>query len=101
MKATFRTSLLIAIALFVSTPLFAQKTPDQYIQDLNSDDPAVQMEACRALGVAQEKKAVGSLTQLMESSPDKHVAASAAAALGAIGDKSAAPAVIRTGQPER
>jgi HEAT repeat protein len=84
----------VSIALFVAGPLLAEKSAEQYIADLSSTDPAVQMDACRALGTAGSEAAVSPLINLLANTTDEHVAASAAAALGAIGKKEMASAAL-------
>ena len=81
-----RFSLFFSI-LVLAGPLYAaDRAPEEYLQDLNSDDPLVQMEACRMLGRGEVSAAVGPLINLMQSSGDERVQAHAAAALGAIGE---------------
>ena len=95
-----RLVLSLTTALCLATPLLAEKSADQYIQDLNSSDPAVQMQACRALGAAKATAATGALTDLLQNSTDEHVAATAAAALGAIGEKGAPALALATAAGE-
>ncbi|MBX7058247.1 MAG: HEAT repeat domain-containing protein [Leptospirales bacterium] len=82
-----RPVLVLSCAILLSSPLFAEKSADDYISDLSAADPMTQMEACRQLGARGEKKAVPTLIQLLQSAGDARVAAHAAAALGAIGEK--------------
>lgn len=91
------TTALLFTPLFLTMtamPLHAASSPEQAIQDLQSSDPAVQMQACRVLGAARLKTAVNPLVNLMESTTDQYVAASAAAALGAIGEKGVATTAL-------
>ncbi len=78
-------ALCTAIFLFSGLPLFAQKTTDQYIADLQSEESAVQIESCRKLGEKKEEKAVGELVKLAQSSKDRGVVFQAVTALGQIG----------------
>lgn len=93
-----RTVLTATIVLFLSAPLFAASSDDLAIQQLSSSDPAVQIQACRTLGASKSTAAVNPLIKLLDSQ-NTHVQASAAAALGAIGEKGdATRAVLRTAQ---
>lgn len=81
-------SILIAALYLLAAPLFAaDKSESDLIADLDSNNPLVQMSACKKLGEEKEKAAIGKLIELMENSADKRVAASAAAALGTIAEK--------------
>ncbi len=92
-------ALFVALPLLITAPLFAEKSADEYIADLSSADPIVQIEACRKLGDTGEKKAVSGLIQLLQAAGDERVAAHAAAALGAIGQKGeSAQALLRSAE---
>lgn len=81
--------LVLTTALFLSTPLFAASDADRALDNLNSSDPRVQIQACRTLGAAKAEAAVPRLIELLGETTDERVAASAAAAIGAIGSDSA------------
>ncbi|MEQ9365703.1 MAG: HEAT repeat domain-containing protein [Leptospirales bacterium] len=87
--------ILFSVALFAgATPVQAAPSVEQAIQDLQSSDPAVQMQACRVLGAARAKPAVTPLVELLDQTTDSRVAATAAAALGAIGEKGVATTAL-------
>jgi HEAT repeat protein len=89
-----RNGLAALAALIITVPLYAEKSVDEYIADLQSSDAAVQIQACRSLGAAKAEGATGALAQLLLNSSDDRVAAHAAAALGAIGKKGEASAAL-------
>ncbi|MCR9144331.1 MAG: HEAT repeat domain-containing protein [bacterium] len=89
------TALLFSVILiFAASPAHADAAVDLAMQDLESSDPAVQMNACRTLGAAKAKAAVTPLVDLLDSTTDTRVAATAAAALGAIGEKGVATTAL-------
>ena len=90
------TALLSLVFFLASTPLLAAEAAavQTSIQQLESSDPAVQMQACRALGAAKSKEAVSPLVSLLDETTDYRVAATAAAALGAIGEKGVATTAL-------
>ncbi len=89
------TALLSLVFFLASTPLLgAEAAVQTSIQELESSDPAVQMQACRALGAAKSKEAVAPLVSLLDETTDYRVAATAAAALGAIGEKGVATTAL-------
>lgn len=83
---TIPTLLLIPTLILIGgfTPVSAEKSSSDYIADLNSDNPQLQREACRALGEKQVKEAVPNLITLLENSKDNEVQWNAALALGLI-----------------
>ena len=79
MKVMLNRFFLFVSVLAVASPLYAaDRAPQDYLQDLNSDD--------RMLGRGEVSAAVGPLINLMQGSGDERVQAHAAAALGAIGE---------------
>lgn len=89
---------VLTTALLLSAPLFAASDADRALDNLNSSDPTVQVQACRTLGAAKAEAAVPRLIELLGETSDERVAASAAAALGAIGsndDGASAAALLK------
>lgn len=75
------------MAFFVAGVLSAaDKSPEQYISDLKGGSEEAQVEACKGLGRAKAKQAVPDLITAL-GSKSTLIQSSAAAALGAIGEK--------------
>ena len=71
---------------FLTASVAGEKTMEEYVSDLNSDDSYLQIEACRHLGKKKEVSAVEPLIFLLEDeNVDSHVKVASASALGSIG----------------
>jgi len=80
---------IILLQLLLATAIFAEKSSDDYIADLKSEDMNIQIAAARKLGASKVEKALPDLTALLKS-PATDVQVAAATAIGAIGKKGAA-----------
>ncbi|MCB1172600.1 MAG: HEAT repeat domain-containing protein [Leptospiraceae bacterium] len=85
MKQIRYISTAVAILFLAAAPLWSAESDDVMAQ-LDSADPAVQVRAIRSIGASKTSAASSKLLDLMENSSNTEVQASAAAALGAIGE---------------
>ncbi|MBE7438396.1 MAG: HEAT repeat domain-containing protein [Spirochaetales bacterium] len=79
---------IILLHVLLATAIYAEKSSDDYIADLKSEDMNVQITAARKLGAGKVEKALPDLTALL-GSPSVDVQVAAATAIGAIGKKGA------------
>ena len=99
-----KTKILKAIVLlgvfFITASVAGEKTTEDYLGDLNSDDSYLQMEACRYLGEKKETSAVEALVFLLEDDKvDSHVKIASAQALGSMGKQEGiSDALLRSAQ---
>lgn len=86
---------LIFTLISISTVLLgAEKSKEEYMNDLSSDDVKTVVEAEKWLGNKKEKKAVEKLVDLNKNSSSKEIRMNAAVALGLIGDKNTVDGLI-------
>ena len=86
---------LIFTLVCISTILLgAEKSKEEYLNDLSSDDVETVVAAETWLGSKKEKKAVEKLVDLNKNSSSKEIRLNAAVALGLIGDKNTVDGLI-------
>ena len=87
-------TLFFILAALISIPVYAEKTPDEYIADLKSDNSALTVEALKALGQKKEEKAISEIIPLLEKKDSPTVQFQAAIALGEIGKAGSSTAAL-------
>jgi len=92
MKHLFMSVLIAATCVFAAEPKPAKPAKRDYMAELKSGDEKVRAEA--ALLLKSNPKAVSALLGVLKSDPSDEVRLWAAFALGEIGDKAAAPALV-------